>query len=97
MDFMDATDKKMRATFGVAAFVFVGVIVTLILSPFVPAEKETIANVILGNALSWPAIVLAFYFGSSSGSKEKSQRAENRPMGTIGDPVHVDDDERNLK
>lgn len=97
MDFRDITDKKMRAIFGSAAFLFMAVIVVLILSPFVPAEKETIANVILGNALSWPAIVLAFYFGSSSGSKEKSQRANERPKGTAGDPVHVDDDERNLK
>lgn len=67
------TDNVMRAVFGAMAFIVVAGVTWYVLSPLVPAEKEAIANVILGNVLSWPAIVLAFYFGSSSGSKEKTE------------------------
>jgi hypothetical protein len=86
-------DANMRALFGIAAFLWVGIVVALILSPFVPAEKETIANVILGNALGWPAIVLAFYFGSSSGSKEKSGVIHDHPSLRPGDPAHISEGE----
>ncbi|MDZ7588228.1 MAG: hypothetical protein U5J78_03375 [Parasphingorhabdus sp.] len=67
-------DSHMRAVFGVLTFAVVGAVVLLILSDWVSLEKEQIANVVLGNVLGWPAIVLAFYFGSSSGSKDKSEK-----------------------
>lgn len=85
-------DVRMRATFGIITFTVVGLIVALVLSPFVPADKEAISNVILGNALGWPAIILAYYFGSSSGSKEKTELMAARPDGTPDDPVFVEEE-----
>lgn len=64
-------DRFARNAFGAAAFVVAGAIIAGVLSPYVPDSKEAIANVVLGNVLAWPGMVLAYYFGSSSGSKAK--------------------------
>jgi hypothetical protein len=77
------SDEAQRLIFGLLAFLVAGGVIAGVLSPLVPVDKEAIANVILGNALSWPAIVLAFHYGSSSGSKAKTrmldQGGENAP------------------
>lgn len=65
------SDATARNAFGAAAFLLTAAIIGFILSPWVPDSKEAIANVILGNVLGWPMMVLAYFYGSSSGSKAK--------------------------
>lgn len=67
-------DQHWRAVFGCSAFAAAIAVIGFVLSKYVPQAKEQIALVVLGNVLSWPGMVLAFYFGSSSGSKDKSAR-----------------------
>ena len=64
-------DQAARNAFGALAFLITGAIIAYVLSKFVPDSKESIANVVLGNVLGWPGMVLAYFFGSSSGSKAK--------------------------
>jgi hypothetical protein len=65
------SDTLARNIFGAIAFLTTAAVIAAILSPYVDTQKEAIANVILGNALAWPGMVMAYYFGSSSGSKAK--------------------------
>lgn len=60
-----------RYAFGGAAFAMCAGVIFAVLSPYVPVEKESIANIILGNVLSWPAIILAFFFGTTQQSRRK--------------------------
>lgn len=60
-----------RSVFGAMAFLVAGAIVGFAMSPLVSEVKEQIVLIVLGNVLSWPVIVLQFYFGSSDGSKSK--------------------------
>jgi len=62
-----------RTIFGGVAFVIAAAVIALVLSPFVPEGKETIANVVLGSVLTWPGIVLAYHFGTSAGSVRKTE------------------------
>ena len=71
------TDTRARNAFGGVAFVVAGAIIAGVLSPYVPDSKESIANVVLGNVLGWPGMVLAYFFGSSSGSKAKDTALAN--------------------
>lgn len=64
-------DHTPRNAFGALAFFVAALVIAGVLSPFVPDSKDAIANVVLGNVLSWPGMVLAYFFGSSSGSKAK--------------------------
>lgn len=64
-------DRIARHAFGAVAFIVTAAVIAAVLSPWVPDSREAIANVILGNALGWPGMVLAYYYGSSSGSKAK--------------------------
>lgn len=60
-----------RNIFGGVAFAVATAVIGFVLSPFVPESKEAIANIILGNVLGWPLMVLAYHYGSSSGSRAK--------------------------
>lgn len=62
-----------RLLFGCLAFIIAAAVIALVLSPFVPDGKDQIANVILGNVLGWPAIVLGYHYGTSAGSDHKSE------------------------
>lgn len=66
-------DDKSRNWFGGGAFLVSALVIAYALSPLVPANKENMAFMIVGNAMGWPLMVLAYYFGSSSGSKQKSK------------------------
>jgi hypothetical protein len=72
-----------RVAFGLLAFAIAAAVIGLVLSPYVPADKEAIANVILGNVLGWPAIVLAFHYGTSAGSEHKSDLLVSSKDGNI--------------
>lgn len=81
-----------RSIFGALAFIVTGGAIALALSPWVASDKEQISLVVLGNVLSWPVIILQWYFGSSEDSKEKTHLLTERPAGRPGDPVSVEED-----
>lgn len=68
-----SADVITRNIFGALAFVIAAAVIGFVLSPYVPVDKEAIANVILGNVLGWPAVVLAYHFGTSAGSVRKTE------------------------
>ncbi len=68
---MSGGGEMARNVFGGLAFIVATAVIALVLSPFVPAEKEMVANVVLGSVLTWPGIVLAFHFGTTRSSAAK--------------------------
>lgn len=67
------TDRHARHWFGAAAFISTMAVIAAVLSPYVPPDKETMANIILGNVLGWPGIILAFHYGTTAGSVRKTE------------------------
>lgn len=67
------TDTAARHLFGALAFIVAILVIGAVLSPYVPTDKEAIANVILGNVLGWPMMVLAFHYGTTAGSARKTE------------------------
>lgn len=67
------TDDRARHLFGAMAFMVAALVIAAVLSPFVPADKESISNVILGNVLGWPMMVLAYHYGTNAGSARKTE------------------------
>lgn len=67
------SDAIARNFFGVMAFIIAIMVIAAVLSPYVPADKESIANVILGNVLGWPMMVLAYHYGTNAGSVRKTE------------------------
>jgi hypothetical protein len=67
------SDTAARNFFGTLAFVVAMIVIAAVLSPYVPNDKEAIANVILGNVLGWPMIVLAYHYGTNAGSARKTE------------------------
>jgi cobalamin synthase len=62
-----------RNVFGALAFVVAAFVIAAVLSPYVPIEKESVANVILGNVLGWPMMVLAYHYGTNASSARKTE------------------------
>lgn len=82
-----------RNVFGFIAFGAAITVIGLVLSPWVPDTKDAIANVILGNVLGWPAIVLAYHFGTTQSSAEKNRvlaTMADTATGRPSDPLHVE-------
>lgn len=69
----------------------VGIIGLLFFVPLPEGNRE-VALVVLGVAIGWASSVVTFHYGSSEGSKEKSQMLATRPDGTPTDPVHVEEE-----
>lgn len=84
-------DHHARNFFGCLAFLVATIVIVAVLSPYVPNDKEAVANVILGNVLGWPMIVLAFHYGTTAGSARKTELLGNNDTATgrASDPVHV--------
>ena len=81
-----------RHIVGIAVMLIaVGIIGLLFFVPLPDGNRE-VALVVLGVAIGWASSVVTFHYGSSEGSKEKSQMLATRPDGTAADPVHVEDD-----
>lgn len=72
-----------RNIFGAVAFVLAGAIIAAVLSPYVPDSKEGIANVVLGNVLGWPGIVLAYHFGTTKSSTTKDATIARMADGAV--------------
>ena len=86
------TDATARNFFGALAFVVAVLVIGAVLSPFVPTDKDSIANVILGNVLGWPMMVLAYHYGTNASSNRKTELLGEQsaaPTGRADDPVHV--------
>lgn len=69
----------------------VGIIGLLFFVPLPDGNRE-VALVVLGVAIGWASSVVTFHYGSSEGSKEKSELLAHRPDGTPDDPVHVEEE-----
>ena len=65
--------ETVRLIFGLLAFLIAACVIGLVLSPYVPPDKEAISNLVAGNVLGWPAIVLAYHYGTSAGSVRKTE------------------------
>jgi hypothetical protein len=85
------SDTIARNFFGTLAFVVAVIVIAAVLSPFVPNDKEAIANVILGNVLGWPMMVLAYHYGTNAGSARKTELlgSPETASGKKDDPLHV--------
>lgn len=70
---MSIATERARNAFGLLAFLVTAMVIGLVLSPWVPESKEAVANVILGNVLAWPAVILAFHYGSTQSSADKNR------------------------
>jgi uncharacterized RDD family membrane protein YckC len=57
----------------------------------IAVSGENILFMAVGIALGWGGTVLAYYFGTSESSAQKTELLERRPQGTPADPVHVED------
>jgi len=75
--------NKARDWFGSIAFLFTGVVIIVALSPWIPDTKEKLLYLILGSALTWPSYPLNFHYGSSAGSKEKTQQMAAQTNNTL--------------
>jgi DNA mismatch repair protein MutH len=56
----------------------------------IPTGNRDVAMVALGVALGWAGAVVQFYFGSSEGSKAKTDLLATAATGKADDPVHVE-------
>lgn len=59
----------------------------------IAVSGENILFMAVGIALGWGGTVLAYYFGTSESSAQKTELLERRPQGTATDPVHVEEDQ----
>lgn len=59
----------------------------------IAVSGENILFMAVGIALGWGGTVLAYYFGTSESSAQKTELLERRPQGTAADPVHVEEDQ----
>ena len=66
-------EHHARNFFGTMAFIVSVIVIGAVLSPYVPNDKEAIANVILGNVLGWPMMVLAYHYGTNASSARKTE------------------------
>lgn len=68
---------------------FIGALAALYLMPIPPENKDLIVFM-LGQLSGFTGAVMAFNFGTSRGSSEKTAMLANRPAGTPVDPVSVE-------
>lgn len=57
-----------------------------------PEGNREVALVILGTVIGWASSVVNYHYGSSEGSKRKTDMLVTRPSGNPGDPVHVEEE-----
>ena len=68
-----------------------GIVIGLFLVELPEGNRE-VALVILGTAIGWAGSVVNYHYGSSQGSKDKTEALLTRPTGKPEDPVHVEED-----
>lgn len=57
-----------------------------------PEGNREVALVILGTVIGWAGAVVNYHYGSSEGSKRKTDMLATCPTGEAHDPVHVEED-----
>jgi len=67
---------------------FIGSIAALYYVP-IPADNKDLIVFMLGQLSGFMGAVMAFNFGTSKGSADKTAMLANRPAGTPVDPVHT--------
>ena len=85
-----------RNVTGAAVMAIAVTIIVLLFFVPLPQGNDEVALVVLGIAIGWASNVVQFHFGTSEGSKQKTDLLSERPSGTPGDPVHVEDDTLDL-
>lgn len=85
--------KVGRIRMVLAAVVVAGFMAALIALFFraIPAANEQLLSYMLGQLSGFVAAIMAFNFGSSQGSEDKTAILSNRPTGQPEDPVHVEE------
>lgn len=63
----------------------------LIFVPIPDGNREPLL-LALGLVLGWGGIALAFYFGTSQSSADKTELLTRGPSGNPGDPVHTEEE-----
>lgn len=81
-----------RHVVGAVVMLMASVVIYLLFIKPIPDGNHDIAMVMLGIILGWAGNVVQFHFGSSDGSKQKTELMSERPDGTESDPVHVEED-----
>lgn len=84
----------MRFVFGlIILLILIGLIVGLFFVP-IPKENESSIFQLVGTVCTLAGMIIGFCFGSSYGSKQKTdllnQRATEQATGKIDDPIHVE-------
>ena len=72
-----------------AMLVAAGILVGLFLLE-IPIGNKDVAMMALGAAMTWAGNVVQFHFGSSAGSKDKTDALAGVATGKSDDPVHVE-------
>lgn len=67
---------------------FIGSLAALYVFP-IPADNKDLIVFMLGQLSGFMGAVMAFNFGTSKGSADKTAMLAARPIGTPVDPVHV--------
>lgn len=67
---------------------FIGSLAALYVFP-IPADNKDLIVFMLGQLSGFMGAVMAFNFGTSKGSADKTAMLANRPAGTHSDPVSV--------
>ena len=86
MSMFKSVSRNMVGAF--AMLIAVGIITGLFLLE-IPMGNREVAILALGAALTWAGNVVQYHFGSSEGSKSKTELIAHHATGKGGDPVHV--------
>jgi DNA mismatch repair protein MutH len=89
MSIFKSVSRNMVGAFAMS--MAAGIIAGLFLME-IPAGNRDVAMVSLGVALGWAGAVVQFHFGSSEGSKSKTDLIAAQATGKVEDAVHVVDD-----
>lgn len=84
-----------RIATAIVGFIVMALAVGIVAALFtleLPGGNREVALVILGTVIGWAGAVVNYHYGSSEGSKRKTDMLVARPTGNPGDPVHVEEE-----
>ena len=90
---MNRSQQRFRLAVGVLALDAALLAALIYLAAMnVQVSGENILFMAVGIALGWGGTVLAFYFGTSESSAQKTELLADRPSGHAGDPIHTEEE-----
>lgn len=90
---MNRSQQRFRLAVGVLALDAALLAALIYLAAMnVQVSGENILFMAVGIALGWGGTVLAFYFGTSESSAQKTELLADRPSGNVGDPIHTEEE-----